>query len=59
MKATVEAWQCGEDDGWNDGYHGRPYKKNFAPWPNYTPQELEAYTKGYDDGYLIKEILDI
>ena len=51
MKANVEAWQAGSEDGWDDGYNDRQPKENFTFPDGWTYMEKENYKQGYNDGY--------
>jgi len=51
MKANVEAWQAGDEDGWNDGYYGNPRKTTFNYPLDWKYSERVNHQKGYDDGY--------
>ena len=51
MKETVEAWQMGELEGWDDGYYDFPPKKNFNFPESWSLAEMESFIKGYKDGY--------
>jgi hypothetical protein len=51
MKVNVEAWQHGNEDGWDDGYHGRPLKDTFTFPVNWTDDEKKSYIQGYDIGF--------
>lgn len=51
MKKNVEAWQMGNEWGWEDGYYSRPISSNF-PFPfDYTELEKKNFIKGYTEGY--------
>jgi hypothetical protein len=51
MKANLEAWQSGLEDGWNDSYHGLKAKSTF-PFPKeWSLAERNHYIKGYTEGY--------
>jgi hypothetical protein len=54
MKANVEAWLHGNEDGWDDGYHDRPrrpLKDTFTFPVNWTDDEKKSYIRGYDSGF--------
>jgi len=52
MKANVEAWQSGNEDGWDDGYHDRQPKDTFQFPENYSEYEKQNYILGYGEGYI-------
>ena len=53
MKSNIEAWQMGEQDGWNDGYYDKlPKTETDFTFPsNWTQGEKQSYIQGYHDGY--------
>lgn len=56
MKANVESWQLGYEEGWDDGYYDRQPKDSFKFPQNYSVGEIEhfklGYNKGFEDGHL-------
>jgi hypothetical protein len=51
MKANLEAWQMGNEQGWGDGYYDFPAKTSFNFPLNWSEAEKEHYEKGYKEGY--------
>jgi hypothetical protein len=51
MKNNVEAWQMGDEWGWEDGYYSKPISTNFLFPFNYTESEKQNFIKGYTEGY--------
>ena len=51
MKANVEAWQFGEELGYNDGFYGVKHKTVFKFPDNWKEAEKENYIKGYESGW--------
>lgn len=51
MKANVEAYQSGEELGYDEGFYGVKHKTVFKFPDNWTEAEKENYIKGYETGY--------
>jgi len=51
MKANVEAWQYGNEMGFDDGFWGKPCQTTFNYPIDWKYSERVNHQKGYDDGY--------
>ena len=51
MKANLEAYQLGEELGYNDGFYGVKHQTVFKFPDNWTETEKEHYINGYETGW--------
>ena len=53
MTNTERAERAAFDRGWDDGVHNACFPQHKRPWPHSfdSPEEEEAYARGYRNGY--------